>query len=103
MEMKQKGEGCSEERRGDLTRRGFLDRIFLTLAGTAIVLISRTDQALAKVSQVAAKYQNSARSGGHCFICKHYQGGGKCSQVSGAVSKNGWCKLYSFKPTKSEM
>ena len=82
---------------GELTRRGFLDRIMLTAAGGAALMIAGTSAAVAKVAKATAKYRSSPKSGKKCSGCKHYKGSGRCALVSGKVSGNGYCNYYSKK------
>ena len=81
----------------EVTRRRFLDRIMMTVAGGAVLMIAGTQDAEAKVSKMAAKYRGSAYMGKSCSGCKRYQGNGKCSQVAGSVSPGGYCKYYARK------
>ncbi len=81
----------------ELTRRGFLDRIMLTAAGGAALIIAGTTHADAKVAKMTAKYRNSPKYGKKCSGCKHYRGSGKCALVSGKISGNGYCNYYSKK------
>ena len=90
-----KAEQQGEQR--ELTRRGFLDRIMLTAAGGAALMIAGTQQAAAKVSKSSAKYSSSPKMGKSCKGCTRYQGNGKCAIVKGKVSSNGYCNYYTRK------
>ena len=85
------------EEKSELTRRGFLDRIMLTAAGGAALMIVGTEQAAAKVAKASAKYRSSPKAGRSCKGCTRYQGNGKCSIVKGTVSSNGYCNYYARK------
>ena len=87
-----KNQGSSE-----LTRRNFLDRTMLTIAGGALTLMVGIKSAAAKVSQKSVNYQASPSDGKKCDTCALYQGNGKCAAVDGAVSADGYCKLYAPK------
>ena len=82
---------------GSVTRRGFFDKIMLTVAGGAALMVAGTTHAVAKVAKATAKYRSSPRSGKKCSGCKHYKGSGKCALVAGTVSANGYCNYYSKK------
>ena len=81
--------------KSEISRRKFLDRIFLTVAGGAAIMVIGTKEAQAKVSKSAAKYRGSPKLGRSCGKCARYQGNGKCSKVKGTVSANGYCNYYS--------
>ncbi len=86
--------------KSNLTRRKFMDRVMLTVAGGAALMLAGTQQAEAKVSKTAAKYRSSPKMGKSCGGCAKYMGNGKCSAVKGTVSKNGYCNLYAAKKAK---
>ena len=90
-----------QDEAGELTRRGFLDRIMLTAAGGAALMIAGTQQAEAKVSKASAKYRSSPKMGRSCKGCTRYQGNGKCATVKGTVSSNGYCNYYARKSSYS--
>ena len=56
------------------------------------------------VTQANAKYQDKPKGPAHCSICTYYIAGakptdnGKCKQVAGVISPNGWCQFYAKKP-----
>jgi len=80
-----------------ISRRGFFDRMLMTVVGGAAVVVAGVQPAAAKVSKMAAKYRSNSGMYGKCANCSRYRGGGKCSKVSGAVSSQGWCRYYAHK------
>ncbi len=49
-----------------------------------------------QVSKQAAQYQDQPNGQQRCSLCANFQAPSACLIVGGAVSPNGWCKL--FKP-----
>ncbi len=78
----------------EMTRRKFLDRILLTVAGSALLVVSGAKRAQAKVSKSVASYRGSPSGGRKCSGCVRYLGNGRCSKVKGTVSSNGYCDYY---------
>jgi hypothetical protein len=83
----------------DVSRRSLL-RGATIVAGGAVVLASamtanRADAA--KMSQAAAAYQPSPKSGQRCDGCALYDPPASCKLVDGAISPAGWCKFYQKK------
>jgi hypothetical protein len=70
-----------------LTRRGILCACagFLPRAGAA---------AARKKTQMQVAYQNRPKGISSCASCSFFQAPKSCALVEGAVSPNGWCKLY---------
>jgi len=76
-----------DERWGLLRRR--------LLAGA--ILVSSHDaiaQERAKMTQEAAQYQPTPRSGLSCIGCTFFRGPCSCQIVEGDISPKGWCKLF---------
>ena len=61
-------------------------------AVAALGLIAASGPAAAK-SKKAAGYQSKPNGSQRCGGCIHFSGG-RCDVVSGGVSANGWCKLF---------
>lgn len=55
----------------------------------------------AQVTKQAAQYQDQPNGQQRCSLCSNFQAPSACLVVSGAVSPNGWCKL--FKPNVLEV
>jgi hypothetical protein len=47
-----------------------------------------------KMSQAAARYQDSPRGGLSCIGCTFFQRPRSCQVVAGVISPNGWCRLF---------
>jgi hypothetical protein len=48
-----------------------------------------------KKSKTRVAYQNRPNGISNCATCSFFQAPKSCVLVEGAVSPNGWCKLYS--------
>ena len=97
MSEKRLEDSCKITEKGDLTRRRFMDRVMLTVAGGAVLMLAGTREAEAKVSKMSASYRSSPKMGKSCRGCANYQGSGKCKIVKGTVSSSGYCKFYARK------
>jgi len=64
------------------------------LGGVCTALPARADEPLAKLSQVAAAYQTSAKGMFSCAVCTFFIRPRSCQVVSGDISPTGWCKLF---------
>lgn len=86
----------------DLSRRSFLSGV-VVLPALAGLLLAQTTAADAKEAQSQAGYQNKPNGGKKCSGCSFFVKGssatanGSCKVVDGAISPNGWCKLYTAK------
>jgi hypothetical protein len=47
-----------------------------------------------KSSKAAADYRGAPKGGENCANCAYFQAPHGCAVVSGAVSANGWCRLW---------
>lgn len=75
-----------------------------TVASTAFVPIafaqvSQSDQTSggSQVSKQAAQYQEQPNGQQRCSLCANFQAPSACLVVNGAVTPNGWCKLFKAK------
>lgn len=75
-----------------LSRRGLLQGA----AGAAALLGAGGNRAVAqiKISQAAAGYQDHPNVGKQCANCGHFQQPNKCQLIAGAISPQGWCRLF---------
>ena len=73
-----------------LTRRGLITAA-LSL-GAAVP--ARAEQPQAKVSPIAAAYQDSPKGLFSCAACTFFIRPRSCKVVSGDISPTGWCKLF---------
>jgi hypothetical protein len=73
------------------------------LAGGAAVAAASVAQAASqaaqsgKMTQVAAAYQPSPKSGQKCLDCSFFVQPQACKLVEGTISPVGWCKFYAKK------
>ncbi len=76
------------------TRRSIL-QLGAVAAGALSLLGLSGRRAEAKVSQAAVGYQSSPKGAQNCANCRLFEPPNACKQVDGAVSPNGWCKIWS--------
>jgi len=73
------------------TRRGL---ITAALGGVSAALPARADEPSAKLSQIAAAYQTTAKGMFSCAVCTFFIRPRSCQVVRGDISPTGWCKLF---------
>ena len=66
----------------------------LGLAGTSFGSSVRADEPPTKISQAEAQYQPMPKGMFSCGVCTFFIKPTACKVVTGAVSHNGWCKLF---------
>jgi hypothetical protein len=86
---RREGNGISADRH--LTRR---DLTTATLGGLSAGLPARAEGLSAKLSQIAAAYQTTAKGMFSCAVCTFFIRPRSCKVVSGDISPTGWCKLF---------
>jgi hypothetical protein len=75
-----------------LSRRWLLQ----AAAGAAAVLGTAAPAAAQiKISQAAAGYQDHPNGDHRCLACAHFRQPDKCQLISGSISPQGWCRLFS--------
>ena len=62
-------------------------------AGPVLAISARSARA-AKLSQKAAKYQDSPKDGKQCDGCNLFVAPNACKSVDGTISPKGWCALW---------
>jgi hypothetical protein len=72
-----------------VSRRGLL----IAAAGAA-PLFAMTRAKAASLPPTAVGYQASPKDGKKCSDCKLFVAPAACKSVSGAISPDGWCKLW---------
>lgn len=78
-----------------LSRRQLLRDATLTVGGAAMLAAAATQPAEAgPVSPTAVNYQATPKGDQRCDNCALFQPPSSCKFVSGAISPQGWCKLY---------
>ena len=87
------------ERKDALSRRNLLRGATLLAGGAALVAGSLAPAAAqsGKMSQQAAAYQPSPKSGQKCLDCSFFVQPQACKLVEGTISPVGWCKFYAKK------
>lgn len=91
------------KRKNDNDSEGISRRVMLagtTLAlgiGAATGAAVRRVAAQTKISQAAAKYQNTPKGPQSCAVCVNFQPPKACKFVDGTISPNGWCLLFAAK------
>jgi hypothetical protein len=87
------------ERKEALSRRNLLRGATLLAGGAALVAGSLAPAAAesGKMSQQAAAYQPSPKSGQKCLDCSFFVQPQACKLVEGTISPVGWCKFYAKK------
>lgn len=67
-------------------------------AGASIVVLAATaGRAIAKVTQKGAGYQAAPKDDQKCSTCALFKAPDSCTLVDGAISPDGWCRLYAKK------
>lgn len=77
----------------NMSRRKLLLTAAVALPVTALATLS----AEAKVAPGSVMYKASPKDGHDCKGCKLFEAPSSCKQVSGTISPNGWCMLWSAK------
>jgi len=84
-------------RRSFLTRRAVMATA-LGLAGSSFGTPARADEPPSgnqvKISQAEALYQPMPKGMFSCGVCTFFIKPTACKVVTGAISPNGWCKLF---------
>ena len=73
------------------TRR---DLVTAALGGVSAAMPARAQAPSAKLSQIAAAYQTTAKGMFFCAVCTFFIRPRGCKVVSGDISPTGWCKLF---------
>ena len=73
-------------------------RIIIGGAAVAAALFSAPAHSQTpKIPKATAGYQDSPSNGQSCSGCGHFMAPASCALVDGAVSPQGWCKLFAAK------
>jgi hypothetical protein len=80
-----------------LSRRAMLSGTTLALGIGAAGAAVRRAAAQTKISQAAAKYQDTPKDKQTCAVCVNFQPPNACKFVDGTISPNGWCMLFAAK------
>jgi High potential iron-sulfur protein len=79
-----------------ISRRQVLRGVSIA-AGGAAVLLAAGSPAEAKMTQVAAAYQEKPKGDQSCATCALFKAPSSCTLVEGTISPNGWCRFYTKK------
>jgi hypothetical protein len=84
------------EGRNGLWSRRLLLQMTMGSAGTAVVIAARPDPASAapKISQAAVAYQDHPQDDKRCGKCLQFQAPDSCKMVDGAISPQGFCRIF---------
>lgn len=77
-----------------LSRRGFLGRTAFGSLSTALALMPAPVSAT-QLAQAQVGYQDQPHDGKRCELCIHFLKPAGCKLVTGPVSPQGWCRLFS--------
>lgn len=85
----------AEGRGGALSRRVVL-RQAVGLLGAAAAISAQAEPAAAtiKISQAAVAYQDHPQGDKRCGKCLQFQPPGSCKMVDGAISPQGFCRIF---------
>lgn len=80
------------------SRRSALKTGLAIVAGTGLAgIATRARAQSAKADPSTVAYQTKPSNGQQCSGCVQFVAPGSCKIVSGSISPNGWCELYSPK------
>lgn len=84
----------------NISRRIVINRALRVAAAVPIVaaVMSTQDAWAAKMTQKAAKYQDTPKDDQRCDNCALFQAPDGCKSVSGTIKPEGWCKIWVPKP-----
>ena len=68
-----------------------------SVAGAAAVIGTSTAAHAAKMSQQAAKYQDTPKGEQRCDSCALFEAPSACKSVDGTIAPQGWCMIYAKK------
>jgi hypothetical protein len=81
----------------DQTKLAGVDRRTVLIAAVgagSLLAMSATGSNAAKLSQKAARYQDSPKDGKQCDGCSLFVAPNACKSIDGTVSPKGWCALW---------
>jgi hypothetical protein len=83
-----------------VSRRTILNRVACAAAAAPVIaaVVTTRDAWAAKMSQSAAKYQDTPKGDQRCDNCALFQAPEGCKSVSGTIKPEGWCKIWVPKP-----
>lgn len=79
------------------SRRRVLGYGSLGVLSTAAVLTSAGKSEATQLAQAQVAYQPQPNGDKRCALCEHFVAPNACKLVTGPISAQGWCKLFSAK------
>jgi hypothetical protein len=76
--------------RSTLSRR----TVILQSLAAASVLVASIKEAVAKLAQAAASYQDEPKDDQRCDSCSLFQSPSSCQIIDGTINPSGWCKFW---------
>ena len=76
-----------------LSRRRFLART--AMGSLSAGLASLAPASAQQIAQAQVGYQDQPRDGKRCELCIHFLKPSGCKLVTGSISPQGWCRLFS--------
>jgi hypothetical protein len=84
-----------------ISRRNLLRSATIIASGATVLATTITathaEADSGKMTQAAAAYQTSPKSGQRCDGCAFFKAPSSCQLVDGTISPAGWCKFYAKK------
>ncbi len=77
-----------------VTRRCALQTLVLAAGAGAAVEFAVSPAQAAKMGQQAVAYQSTPKGANDCAGCALFEAPGSCKSVDGAISPQGWCKIW---------
>lgn len=86
------------DRSSEATRRLVLGAGLGALAAGVVAPMSSAQQPT-KLAQNVVMYQDHPKGNQKCSLCQHFQPPSSCQIVAGTISPDGWCGVFTAKPT----
>ncbi len=77
-----------------ISRRYILQGALVATGAVPLSLIGVKPARAAKATQKSVGYQDSPKGSQSCENCRFFIAPSECKTVEGAVSANGWCRVY---------
>ncbi len=81
----------------DNARRGFLQTALAVVAAVPFLGLTVRPSKAAKISKASVAYKDSPNGSHSCDNCRLFEPPKACKLVEGAVSPQGWCRMWSAK------
>ena len=77
-----------------VTRRSAIQALVAAAGAGAVVELSVSPAQAAKMAQKAVAYQPTPKGTANCAGCALFEAPASCKSVDGAISPEGWCKIW---------